>query len=153
MVVLSARKKERVEPVAQPAQAVVIVSWERVLQPDGAEPLELEPDLDRGAEAPLAVAFETWRQPGLVRVDQDREPITKRFANRFHRVDVVARVLRVEAQLHRLESLRQDPATVLHALLRRSDLSGCAVRGDAIRKLAPHLRNRESRGLARDVPH
>ena len=152
VVVLAAGQPHRAQPVAQAAQVVVIVPGQRLLEPLDIEPFQLERNFKRGAKAPLAVAFESWCEPSLVRVDENRNPLPQCFADSLDDAYVIARVFRVEAELDRFESLLQNSATVVDALLGRPHLAGRAVSRDAIRKSPPHGRNGQPRRLAGDVP-
>src|SRR5207249_11955712 len=111
-------------------------------QPRDAKALELERDLHRGPEAPLAMTAQSREDAGLVGVDQDHQAATELAAYRLDHADVIACVIGAEAKLDRPEAVGQDAAAVFDAALRAPDLAGRAASRHTTRHRTPHLVDR-----------
>src|SRR5207245_9659312 len=127
VVVLTAGELQGSEPVAQPPQAGVIVTRQRYFDPHHAQPLQLQCNLERGLEAPLAVAAEPGQHACLVGIDQDAQAVSEGASHGLDDADVIARIVGMEAQLHRLETLVENAVTVLDATFGGTNLAGRAV--------------------------
>ena len=141
VVVLAAGDGQRVQLVAQAAEAVVVVPRQRLLEPPHLHPLELARHRQRRRESPAVVSAVARLDPGLVRVDHDLDAIADRSAHSFDDLQVVPRVGEMKSKLDRFVAFGQHPLHVVDALRGRADLGGRAVRDDAVGKAAPQPRD------------
>ena len=116
VVVLAAGDRERVQPVAEAAQPVVVVAGERFLEPPHAHPLQLAGDGQRHRKSPCAVPAMARLDAGLVGVDHDLDAVANRGPHRFDHLQVLERVGQVEAELHRPVAFVEHALDVFHAL-------------------------------------
>src|SRR5437899_11308573 len=126
VVVLAARDRQRIEAVSQPAEAVVVVAWERLLEPAHIHPLELARDLQRERKPPIAMAAVARLDPGLIGVDHDLDPVADRGPDSLDYFQVFAWVFEVESKLDRPVALGEHSPHVLDPLLGWSDLGARA---------------------------
>src|ERR1700686_89465 len=90
--------------------------------------------------------------PRLVGVDHDVDPIADGFPHRLDDLQILARILEVEAKLDGAVTLREHLLNVLNTLLRRAHLGGRAIGGNPVRVAAPQACDRQAGNLPDEVP-
>src|SRR4029077_7437557 len=140
------------EPVAEARQPRVVVTRQRLLEPEDAETFELARDRERHLEVPALVAADPRQDTGLIRVHHELDVAADGVAYRLDHSDVVPRVRSVEAQLHPAEAFGRKRPYVFGPPLRRPQLTGRAVGRDAVLVTAPELVHGQPCHLADDIP-
>ena len=141
-----------VEPVAEARQPRVVVTRQRLLEPEDAETFELARDRERHLEVPALVAADPGQDAGLVRVHHQLDVAADGVAYRLDHSDVVPRVRPVEAQLHPAEAFGRKRPHVFGPPLRRPQLTGRAVGRDAVLVTAPELVHGQPGRFADNIP-
>src|SRR6266550_7385219 len=113
VVVLAPRELEPIKAIADSPEARIVMTCKGFLEPGHPESLELEGDAHRYRERPLSMTAQARQDTRLVRVDKDRQLVSELMPDGFDDGNVVARIIGVKPEFHRLEAIGQDAPAIL----------------------------------------
>jgi len=139
MIVLSSGNPDAAQAVPQPCQVVVVVTRQRLLEP---QDIQL-PELARNGESTLKPPF---HMPGEARLDScligihhDLDLVGNGGTDGLDDFDVVAGICAVKAQLQGAKALGEHAMDIIDPLGGRTDFGCCAISSHPVGITAPQF--------------